>query len=112
MEQDILVKIQDMMRLGQYNSNPSLSAEDRARLSGEYSFWTGILEDLLTRKPKTWNEMRAKHKSDKACDKEFEATDDGINEVVIRLKLKRIEKLISALSTLIRLAEGQARNQF
>ena len=109
---DIITITQDMMRLGQYNSNPSLSAEDRARLSGEYSFWTGILEDILQRKPKVWNEMRSKHKSDKACDKEFEATDDGINEVVIRLKLKLIEKLISALSTLIRLAEGQARNQF
>jgi hypothetical protein len=101
-----------MMRLGQYNSNPNLSAEDRARLSGEYSFWTGILEDILIRKPKIWNDMRVKHKSDKACDKEFEATDDGINEVVIRLKLKRIEKLISALSTLIRIAEGNARNQY
>ena len=45
---DIIVKTQDMMRLGQYNSNPNLAAEDRVKLSGEYSFWTGILEDILT----------------------------------------------------------------
>ena len=101
-----------MLRLGQYTGNPHLCAEDRAKLSGEYSFWTGILEDILTRKPKVWNEMRAKHKSDKACDKEFEATEDGINESVIRLKLKRIEKMMQALGGLLRVAEGEAKNQF
>lgn len=110
--QDIITKTQDMLRLGQYTANPQASAEDRAKLSGEYSFWTGILEDILTRKPKVWNEMRTKHKSDKACDKEFEATDDGINETVIRLKLKRIEKMIQALNGLIRIAEGESKNLY
>lgn len=109
---DIIIKTQDTMRLGQYTSNPHLAAEDRVKLSGEYSFWTGILEDILTKKPDAWNTMREKHKSDKACEREWEATPDGINEVVIRLKLKRIEKMLSALSTLIRIAEGESKNLY
>ena len=109
---DIITKTQDMLRTGQYTSNPHLAAEDKAKLSGEYSFWTGILEDILTKKPATWNGMRGNHKSDKACDKEWEATEDGINETVVRLKLKRLEKMIQALGGLLRIAEGEAKNVF
>ncbi len=104
--------ITNSLRGGEYKTNPRGCANAKAILAGEYSFFMGQLEDILTRKPAIWNRMRANHKSDTACEREWEATADGINEVVIRLKLKKIEKLISALSTLIKVAEGEALNQY
>ena len=109
---DNLLETEKLLKTGQLSANPEMCVECKAKLSGEYSFFSGIVEDILTRKPKVWNAMRSNHKSDKACDKEYEATDDGINEVVLKMKLKRITVLISALNSLLRLAEGQANNQF
>jgi hypothetical protein len=85
-------------------------AEYKAQLSAEYSFFSGLLEGVLARKPAIWNEMRKNHNSDKATDREYEATSDGIDEVGLRLKLKRIEKMISAISSLLRVAEGEAKH--
>jgi len=84
----------------------------KAQLAGEYSFCSGMLEDVLARKPSVWIAMRPNHNSDKATDREYEATSDGINEVGLRLKMKRIEKMISAFSSLLQVAEGEARNQY
>lgn len=109
---DTIAKTEQMIKMGQFSNNPHLVAEYKVKLAGEYSFFTGVLEDILSRKPKFWNENREKHKSDKATDKAFEQTEDGINEVGLRLRIKRCEKLINALGTLIRIAEGEAKNQF
>lgn len=109
---DNLVKVENLIKAGQFSNNPHLAAEYKVKLAGEYSFFTGILEDILTRKPKWWNENRPHQKSDKATDKLFEQTEDGINEMGLRLRLKRCEKLINALGTLIRIAEGESKNQF
>jgi len=54
--------------------------------------------------------MRAKHKSDKACDNEYAMTPDGINETGLRLRVKRIAVLISALNTLIKISELESHN--
>ncbi len=109
---DNITKVENLLKTGQLTANPHLAAEYKAKLAGEYSFFTGILESILVKKPKWWNENRPKHKSDKSCDKEFEQTEDGINEMGLRLRIKRCEKLINALGTLIRIAEGEAKNQF
>jgi len=107
---DNLQLIENHLKKGQIP--PSLLASYKAQLSGEYSFYSGLLEDILARKPAVWNSMRPHHKSDKATDREYEATADGINEVGLRLKMKRIEKMMSAISSLLRVAEGEARNQY
>lgn len=109
---DNIAKTELLLKAGALNANPQMCVECKAKLSGEYSFFSGIVEDVLSRKPKTWNAMRSNHKSDKACDKEWEATDDGINEVVLTKRLKRISVLISALNSLLKLAEGQALNNY
>jgi len=57
-------------------------------------------------------EIRKDCKSDKSADRQWDATEMGITEMSCRLRLKRIEKVISALSSLIRVAEGAAKNQF
>lgn len=89
---------------------PHLAAEYRAVLSGEYAYQCGLLEVILTRKPAIWNELRKNFKSDTACERAYQQTSDGQDEQVIKLRLKSYEKMMGALSSLIRIAEQEARN--
>lgn len=91
---------------------PHLLATYKAKLAGEYSFYAGQLEDIQVRKPKSWLLLRQNHKSDKATDRAYELTEDGINEIGYEWKLKRIGKLIQALNSLLQVAEGQAKNEY
>lgn len=109
-QSDIIIKTQEMLKEGSFSSNPVLCADYKAKLSGEYSFTAGILEDIETRRPKWWNENRPKFNSDKACDSAWDSTEDGINQIGMKWRIKRIEKLISSMNSLLRLAEGQMKN--
>lgn len=91
---------------------PNDLAEWRGILAGEYSFAAGSLEDVLKQRPFIWNKLRESVKSDKAADRAWEQTEEGVNEMGLRLRMKAIEKLMSALKGLQDLAEGQARNNF
>lgn len=109
---DNITKIQEELKNGSLNNSPTLCSEYRAVLSGEYSFYAGLLEDIIVLRAKNWATMRSNHKSDTSTQREWESTPDGVNFVGLEIKLKRIEKLMSGLSSLIKLAEGQAKNQF
>ena len=91
---------------------PNTLAEWRGVLAGEYSFAAGSLEDVLKQRPFIWNKLHETNKTDKGTDRAWEQTEEGINEMGLRLRMKAIEKLMSALKGLQDLAEGQARNQF
>jgi len=91
---------------------PATLADFKVYLAALYSFKAGQLEDILTRKPKVWLSLREGVNSDKAADRQWDASDDGIAEMKLRLDLKRIEKINSALTSRIRIAEGEARNQY
>ena len=107
---DNLLKVENLIRAGQLNNNPHLVAEYKAKLAGEFSFFMGLLEDILTRKPSWWVAQRKEYKSDSACDKSWEMTEDGINEMGLRLRIKRCEKLINALGTLLKVVEMEIKN--
>lgn len=97
---------------GSLISNPHLCAEYRSMLSGEYSYLVGELEEIKSIKPLVWLEMRKLHKSDSATDKSYEATESGLKEDKLRSEIKRIEKLISGLGSLIKVADGAVHNQW
>lgn len=101
---DKLTTIQESLREGHLTNDPHGCAEAKAQLAGEYSFWSGIISEIEIRKPKEWLKIREGCKSDKEADRKWDLTDDGINEIGISRTLKRIDKLITALNTLIRLA--------
>lgn len=92
--------------------SPQVAADLRVELSAKYSRECGKLEDILKQKPKIWIEMRSKVKSDTACERQWEASELGTDEMVIRLRLKRIEKLIGALTSYLKVKEGEAKNQY
>lgn len=96
---------------GVYATNPHEAAQDAAILAGEFSFIMGQLESILQRKPAVWNAMRPNFKSDTACERAFQATKDGLDEQGLKLRAKGLEKMMSALRSLIRLAETDYHNQ-
>lgn len=70
------------------------------------------LEQILESKPSQWMTLRDQVKSDKAADRLWEGTDEGIKEMRLRLQLKRLEKEISSAKSGLRILEGEARNIF
>lgn len=107
------MEIKDIENLiGEGIQSPQIAADLRVELSAKYSRECGKLEDILKVKPKIWLEMREKCKSDSSCNKLWEATELGTDEMVTRLRLKRVEKLIGALTGYLKVKEGEARNQY
>lgn len=107
-----ITRIQKALVNSEYSSNPVMASEDRAVLAGEYAWIMGQLEIILQRKPAIWNEMRKNVKSDTATERMWEQTRDGLDEAGLRLRAKGIEKMMTALGSLIKIAEGEAHNQF
>lgn len=109
--QDNILKIQEQLRSGELSAiNPHACAAAKALLAGEYSFYISQLSDIVVRKPQNWLRLRENVKSDKQADREYERTSDGINELGLEMKVKQIDKMQSALSSLIRMAEMDAKN--
>lgn len=53
---------------------------------------------------------REEHKSDNACQKAFDRTEDGVQMQIVKAKLKSNEKQISSCKTALRLLDTEARN--
>lgn len=105
-------RIQQGLIQGEYHTNPHQCAQDLAILAGNYSWVMGQLEDILQRKPSVWNQMRPNFKSDTACERAYQQTEDGINETGLELRAKGMTKMMSALKSLIRLSESDNSNKF
>lgn len=103
-------RITQGLKAGHYTTNPHEAALDLAILAGEYSHALGLLEMILQRKPGIWSEMRKNFKSDTACERAWESTADGMSETGLRLREKAIGRMMSALKSLIRIAESEVRN--
>jgi len=83
-------------------------------LSGEYAFVAARLEEVLKSKQSVWDRIRNSEgvKSDTQAERKYGMTEDGRDEIIYRLRLKAIEKLMSSISSRLRILEGEARNQF
>lgn len=103
-------QISQKLRDGGYTSNPVEAAQDRAVLAGEFAWIMGQLEQILQTKPAIWNELRKNVKSDTACERVWEQTEAGINEMGLKLRAKSVEKMMQALGTLVKIAESEANN--
>lgn len=80
-------------------------SEEQSRLSDEFA-------DLEEKKLTHFSETRKNFKSDTACDREWEATTDGIRAMRLRLKMKDVGKELSVLKTFLRHEENKARNLY
>ena len=100
-------KIEDTSQM-----TPSELSDYRLKVSVEYAFWSDRLAEIISRKAPTWMKLRENSKSDKATDRAWECTEDGVNETSIRQRLKGWEKLLSGLNTRITVLQGESRNLF
>lgn len=87
-------------------------AEKRVTMAGDYSRNSEILGDILELKVKWWVDQRPNHKSDKAAEMAWMATDAGVREMRSKLWLKAAEKEMSAIKTMIDVANGESRHQY
>lgn len=82
-----------------------LLAEQFSRYSGEYAEHIKIQADFC-------NAHREAYKSDTATQRAFDSTDSGVKMAVLKMKLKALEKKMSAIRTFLRHAEVEAKNLY
>ena len=89
-------------------------AQEVVDLAGQYQKDSEELSQILTVKAYKWALWRSEEgcTSDKQADKKWDATAEGVREMQLRLILKASEKKMSALKSMLRILEGEARNQF
>lgn len=92
--------------------NPHQISEKRILLSEEYSRHSTTLASLLGEQAKWFTSNREGYKSDTATQRAFETTEDGILMNQLKLRLKAIEKQLSAYNTALRLAENEAKGLY
>lgn len=92
------------------NVAPHIAVEYRTKLAGLYSFYSGQLEQVFAQKPQIWTEIRATVKSDNQADRMWEMNPNGVDENGFKLRIKSIEKMMSALKTIIDNANNERNN--
>lgn len=94
------------------SKTPHELSDDRLKLSEEYSRYSGEYAQHVKLQADHFNQHRWKYKSDNATQKAFDATEAGVRMIILKLKLKAIEKEMSAINTHLRLLENEARNLY
>lgn len=89
---------------------PHEAADEKVRLAGTYSRLSQQLEEIRLAKPDKWLAIRKDAKSDKAADRVWDASEDGKTELKLSMAMKRMEKQISALNSLIRVCENESKH--
>ena len=82
------------------------------QLSADYGVYAGKFADHLKLQADFFNTNRSNFKSDNATQKAFDATKEGVTMNILKLKLKAVEKEMSAIKTHLRLLETEAKNIF
>lgn len=89
--------------------NPHQIAEERVGMAEEYSRYSGLFAELIKKRAEHYKNERENYKSDTAVERAWERTDEGVQMTIIKLKLKAIEKQLSASNTMLRLMENEAK---
>ena len=79
-------------------------------ITGLYSRDSEQLEEILSKKPRVWMDMRKECKTDTEATRSWEASEMGIEEMRLRLRLKRYEKQLAALRSMLEVKAQEARN--
>lgn len=87
-------------------------ADERIGLAEEYSRYSGLYAELIKARAEHYKVNREKHKSDTAVQRDWEMTEKGVQMEIIKMKLKTIEKKLSATATMLRLMENEAKSLY
>lgn len=92
--------------------SPHQIAEERVGMAEEYSRYSGMFADLIKKRADHFKTERPNHKSDTAVERAWEQTPDGVQMTILKLKLKALEKQMSASNTMLRLLENESKNLY
>lgn len=92
--------------------NPNEAAEKRILLSEEYSRFSDEMGELEQDEANYFVDEREGHKSDKSCQRAFDATDEGQRLIFLKRKTKGTQEVLNALASYIAVANNQARNAY
>jgi len=91
---------------------PRQLAEERIGMAEEYSRYSGLFAEMIKYRAEHYKNHRQSHKSDTACEREWELTEQGVQMTIIKLKLKALEKKMSASNTMLRLMENESKGLY
>jgi hypothetical protein len=91
---------------------PHVLAEERIALAEEYSRYSGLYAEMIKYRAEHYKLNRDKHKSDTAVQRDWEFTEQGVQMEIIKMKLKTIEKKLSATATMLRLMENESKGLY
>lgn len=91
---------------------PHQLAEDNLILSEQYSQYSGELAKLTKAEGEYYKVERPQHKSDTSVARAFQTSEEGIKMTIVKLKLKSIEKQMSANKLMIEVASNEARGLY
>lgn len=89
---------------------PHELAEETMKMAEEFSRYSGLFAEMMKSRAEFYRKHRPNFKSDIAVEREWESTEQGVQMSTIKLKLKALEKQMSAHKTMLRLQENEARN--
>lgn len=92
--------------------SPRELANERLKIAYEYSKLGERLVEIKKQKAVIWKEIRARHKSDKQADIEWESSELGLEEYEIKLKMKAKEHKLSAIRTSLMVSENEIKNLY
>ena len=91
---------------------PHELADDRVKIADNYGHLGKRKVELMRLRADYYKTFRQDHKSDAGLDRAWELTDDGLELMEIREKMKSIEHKLSAIRTLIDVCNLESRNQY
>ena len=96
------------------NPSPSELSNIKIYLAADYAFLAGQLGEILKVKPEAWVKLRDLEtcSSDKQADRAWDRTAQGLEETSLRLKMKSIEKILSAISSRIQVASEELHGNY
>jgi hypothetical protein len=92
--------------------DPQVLAEKRVTLSEEYSRLSEQEGLIVRNKAVVWPEMRKNVKSVAEADRMWEMSQDGVDEQLIKIRQKAIDKELSAINSFLRTLENQGKGYY
>lgn len=93
-------------------TTPGRLAELRVLLSAKYAAATNNYEAVLLLKPPVWNSLRESVKSDTRAERMWEETELGQQERHWKFQIRKIDRMMSSIKTMIEVRTNESRNLY
>ena len=104
--------MQEIIEQLENNPSPHDLADMKLKLAGIYHWESEKLKEIMEVRPSIWLELRKNTKSDTSADRMWQGTPKGIQETKLKIKIKQIDKLTSAINSMLKIAEGEAQKLY